>query len=762
MPSKPRLRERVEHRIAERISKILMPGQIQKEARALAVRQMAKSRGLPTARRPDPDQSGYVSLKQEGSVFTQIARHSRNDIVVSKSKNRLLWRRRVKPQVLAGMYDVESWINAGINEIAKWVSQDGWDIVKDRKGGGTPKAREELLDFFEDSNADGDYIEDLIDDIVVDSHVLGDHLTELGMDDEGGLVDLSTIAGETVLIETDLDGNITGYIQRDPRSGKEIARLDPEDVMQFRRNARGRSLFGRSALKALFLAVESDVSAQLWNRDEFKNGNASRNAWVFPQDTSDPSMVTNETAITGARGPGGTHQDIILRAAGGEIKIHSLGVKPGEMEFQKLRKFNREEMLAVLGVPPMLLGILEAGSLGTGSGKEQIEIFIKGTIIPLQKRIARLFTDVIIKKLLGITGWKFVFKTEIPKDKKAIADTLKTLTEAGLITVDEGREDLGKPPLNEMIEDEIDAQERKLQKDLSSATGSTEISPIPGMPEIRPAVQKTKGGILQVLRRWRSRVNVRIKQTLAKQEILPDDFEEDIRARDMELVLLAGLGTASRAGLKHGQRLGGDQTDEALARTRALAEIKAQEIAAEIASDVQTQIKDAVVQGVEAGLGPSEIADDILEVFDEPRVIQVSASVNEAGEVIRVAHTRTLGAEAWAESTARFQASDIATQSSLTSLSAAGIDRVIWRTATTRVDTRICMPLDGKVFLLQDALQGRLIPAHNNCRCNWEPVGETVEITGTPLAVRVAQGKVKSIISYRLAKESRRRHEKQN
>ena len=297
MPVRPRLRERVEHRIAERVSKILMPGEVQKEARKIAIQAQIRAQGKRGAKRPDPDQSGYLSIKSEGSVFTQIARHSRNDVVVSITGNRLLWRRRIKPQVLVGMYDVGSWINAGINEIEKWVNQDGWDIVKDRKGGGTPQGREDLLDFFEESNADGDYIEDLTADIVVDSSVLGDHLTELGRDPETNEVnDLHTVAGETVLIETDLDGNLTGYVQRNPRSHKEIARMDPEDMMQFRRNARGRTLFGTPLLKALFLAMESDISAQTWNRDEFKNGNASRNAWIFPQDTSDSSMKSTPNA----------------------------------------------------------------------------------------------------------------------------------------------------------------------------------------------------------------------------------------------------------------------------------------------------------------------------------------------------------------------------------------------------------------------------------------------------------------------------------
>jgi len=266
VPTRERLRDRVQKRIAERISHILMPGEVQRQARILAIKRDIQLRRQNTATRPDKDQAGYLSFKQEGSNFTQAARFSRNDVPIAKTMNRILWRRRIKPQVLAGMYDVNTWINAGINQIEKWVNQDGWDIVKDRKGGGTPQDKDQLLDFFEDSNADGDYIEDLVADIVVDSSVLGDHLTELGRNDDEELIDLHTIAGETALIETDLDGNITGYVQRNPRTNKEVGRLEPGDVMQFRRNARGRTLFGSPLIKALLLAFDADMSAQTCNR----------------------------------------------------------------------------------------------------------------------------------------------------------------------------------------------------------------------------------------------------------------------------------------------------------------------------------------------------------------------------------------------------------------------------------------------------------------------------------------------------------------
>jgi HK97 family phage portal protein len=728
-------------RLYRNLSNVIMPGEVRKEARALAVRRMAMATGRARSR-PDPDSAVYMSIKQDGTdVLTQLARNSRNDVIIKRDGDRILWRRRIKPQVLSGIYDLVSWVNAGVNEIEKWVNAEGW-VIAPKDGGGAPRDREMLMEFFEARNSDGDYIEDLTADIVVDSISLGDHHTELGrFDGTGDLAELSTIAGETVHLETDKDGNLIRLVQMEPRSGKKIGQVEREDFMQFRRNARGRSLFGSSIFKGLLMAVESDVNSQVWNRDGFKHRNAAARAWIFPQDTSPQAMDANEANITQARGVGGSHQDIMLRAAGGEINIEKLDVTPKDMEYEKMRRMSREEFLGVLGVPPMLLGIIEAGNIGGGTGKDQIRKFVKGTVIPMQRRIARMYTDRIIKAEFGVEGWKFRFSTDDIVDENDRAETEKIYVEAGIKTVDEARETIGLPPLDQVAEEEAERAEKMLTKSLSSATAETEIVPIPRAPQVTAAVMKLKGGILQVLRRWRSKVNVRIRSILGKQEFGVNDFEEDIKARDMELVLAAGLATAARAGLRHGRSLGGDPSDEALARIRPIAQLRAQELAGEIAGDVVTQIESAVAAGVERGAGAREIAADVLKVFDEPRLIEVAASVNEEGQVIRVAHTRTLDANKWAEMVARTEASETATQSSLTSFEAARITKVRWRTARFRVDQKICAKVDGRIFLLQDALQSKLIPAHPHCRCTFEPAPDSAEVNGSVTQVRALQAK---------------------
>lgn len=740
-------------RLFKRLANAIIPGEIRRETRKIIFQRAALARDGILHRRPSREGGSQYTLKQGSDVLSQVGRFSRNDVAIRKEGNRILWRRRIRPAILTGIYDTVSWIHGGIDEIERWVNAEGWDIIPDpRNPNGDPKDRDFLLDFFSTPNTDGDYLEDLIGDMVVDSYVQGDHFTNIarveGSNEIGGLF---TMDAESTLIETDLEGNITAFVMMNPRTLKETARIDPTNVIQFRRNARGRTLFGASVLKPLFLAVESDLNSQIWNRDNFKNNNAARNAWIFPQDTSDESMDLNETVITGARGPGGTHQDIVLRAAGGEITIKSLNRTPSDMEFEKGRKMSRGEFLAVIGTPPMLLGIVEAGSIGGGTGLDQIRIFLRGVVKPNQRRPSRLITDRVIRQEFGISGWMLSLRTDDLVDDKSRAERAKILADSAIFTIDEIREELGKGPMEEVSEAETERAQKMLEKKfkrtpttkaLTGATGETEIVPIPLAPLVTPSVMKLKAGILRVLRGWRARVRIRINETLAKQDFGPDDFDQDIQDRSMELVLLAGIGTAARAGLRHGRSIGGDPTDVSLVGIQAIAELRSQELAAEIAGDIRIRISTVVIEGIETGAGAREIADDVLKVFDNPKIVQVAASVDPvSGQITRQAHERIISAESYAETLARTEASKAANEASLLSLENAGVSKVIWQTARFRVDRKICLGLDGKVFDLQAAKAARLIPAHPNCRCTFRPAKDDAEITGTVAQVRALQRK---------------------
>lgn len=116
-----------------------------------------------------------------------------------------------------------------------------------------------------------------------------------------------------------------------------------------------------------------------------------------------------------------------------------------DMEFIALRKMNREEILACLGVPPMMVG------LGTGSyseARQQRSTFYLNSILPLMKRIDDAITQWIRKQ--GI-------QAHLTRDTSSIDNLLNYARDseirenyfAGLITLQEARTQMGLEPLDE-------------------------------------------------------------------------------------------------------------------------------------------------------------------------------------------------------------------------------------------------------------------------------------------------------------------------
>ncbi|HFE37072.1 MAG TPA: phage portal protein, partial [Gammaproteobacteria bacterium] len=137
-----------------------------------------------------------------------------------------------------------------------------------------------------------------------------------------------------------------------------------------------------------------------------------------------------------------------------KIRIEKLGLesKDKDFSFSDGRGQNRDEVISAHGVPPRLVGIMAAGQLGgVGEIEGQLTIFKQSTIDPDQEALENLLNSTIIASF-GTHKWRLKFNEMDITD--ALADTEKytRLTEAGILTPDEVREDLGRMPLENQRE----------------------------------------------------------------------------------------------------------------------------------------------------------------------------------------------------------------------------------------------------------------------------------------------------------------------
>jgi HK97 family phage portal protein len=220
-------------------------------------------------------------------------------------------------------------------------------------------------------------------------------------------------------------------------NGKDI-RLEPDDVIQFKFMDLKSLTYGQSIVGAAKLPISSDLYAQAWNKQFFKN-NARPDA-IFETDAvlTDP---VRKRMIEGwnERFMGVERRGGIALLEGG-LKYKEVNRTPKDLDFLELRKMAREEILAAFGVPPVLVGVFEYANYANSGA--QIKLFWENTVLPIAKQIC----DTLTMRAAQLTGDdETVFDVDL-SNVAALQNNMQELAETARKFVD-----IGIPP-NDVIE----------------------------------------------------------------------------------------------------------------------------------------------------------------------------------------------------------------------------------------------------------------------------------------------------------------------
>lgn len=140
---------------------------------------------------------------------------------------------------------------------------------------------------------------------------------------------------------------------------------------------------GVPPLRAAWLATQTDVQATEWNRRMLDN-RAVSDIILSPKDMLDQDSweeLRNQVREQ-HQGAEHNHSPWVL---GGGINVERLGLNAVEMDFLESRRWGREEICAVFGIPlPVLTGSKQhnASSLSTGSNDTEVKSLWANTLIP--------------------------------------------------------------------------------------------------------------------------------------------------------------------------------------------------------------------------------------------------------------------------------------------------------------------------------------------------------------------------------------------
>jgi len=148
-------------------------------------------------------------------------------------------------------------------------------------------------------------------------------------------------------------------------------------------------LLGLSPLMAASRAVDIDRGQQDWNKSLLQNrGNPDIAISVKGDLTDNQRQSLIKSIMSKFRGASNAGKPLVLS---GDTTITRLGLTQAEMDFLASRKWNRDEILAIFGVPAQLAGAMESSSYNNYA--EAKRIFWINTILPLLGLIIDAFNS---------------------------------------------------------------------------------------------------------------------------------------------------------------------------------------------------------------------------------------------------------------------------------------------------------------------------------------------------------------------------------
>ena len=353
---------------------------------------------------------------------------------------------RISYKTLESIYKRESWVRACIDAISRASTSNGFKLVTLDPNDPKPLERREtkrIMDLLTTPNPD-DSFADIVSEVVLDLHLYGDAYVEIVKDKAGVPVALYNIYAPSMRVLVNKHGTVLGYAQyvnSQFSGGREAPVIfKANEMVHFRLPNPGNSVYGLSPLESLSMPIETDLHAQQYNLTFFKNNATPKLHIDLGNCTLAQLKRTREFFRQQYQGSANSHKTLITE---GGVKVTPISLKPADMEFLNQRKFSRDEICAVFGVPPMKIGIFE--DVNRASAAESDKAFKGEKVIPLQRMIARKINLNVIN-LFGNKRIKLEFSELDLTDSRAQAETDKIDIESGVITVDEVRRKRGLPP----------------------------------------------------------------------------------------------------------------------------------------------------------------------------------------------------------------------------------------------------------------------------------------------------------------------------
>jgi len=220
--------------------------------------------------------------------------------------------------------------------------------------------------------------------------------------------------------------------------------LDPDNVFYVRNMHPTDDFDGLSPLAAGSLAAATDLMATKMNIALLKNQNRPQGVYTAKEELSDESFERMDRQIRADHSGVSSVGKPLLLEAGADYKAVQL--PPKEMEYIRGREFTRDELLALLRVPPTVAGVPSA-NFATARIEERR--FWTQAIMPALSQLAWAIDTMFFPEEDIVTRFDFSNIAALQEEETEKENRLKGRFAAGIISTNEYREEVGLDPVRD-------------------------------------------------------------------------------------------------------------------------------------------------------------------------------------------------------------------------------------------------------------------------------------------------------------------------
>lgn len=318
-----------------------------------------------------------------------------------------------------------------------WDTDDG---EGDQEEPDKPAEVEACERLFKYTNARED-IRQLMRSTIADLLVFGDAFIEVCWM-AGVPVALYSLDSPSMYPTADPHGNISGYVQ--VTDFQQRAEFEPHEVIHISLDSPRSGMFGVSPTQAALLPITSWLFAAATLKETHRKGGPIGLHVDMPQGMAQPEVNRwVHQYMTQNIGPRNLGRPVVTK---GGAAVHELGFRKVEELLHTLDQ-KRDEILSAFGVPPAMVGVIETGHLGAGSGEAQRKTFVVNVCQPLAALVLEKLDFHLVKKGFGIEGWHLKFQDVDMRDSQVIEQIRDMRLRNGSWTLDRYRTEIGEPPV---------------------------------------------------------------------------------------------------------------------------------------------------------------------------------------------------------------------------------------------------------------------------------------------------------------------------